>query len=117
MRRTIGRRSARVAVLSLAAGTYLACTDAGRTPLGPIDGAPSAAKSSSTITVSAANPSFGHQGQSGEAVTISGSGFAPGARASWQRNGLTDTTIAVLSTQYVSSTQLLATINISTAAP
>jgi hypothetical protein len=114
MSRTIGHRSAWVAVLLLGAAAFLACNDTRDARLGPA-GTLADAKSGS-ITVKSANPSFGRQGQIGEAVAIGGSGFIPGAQASWQRNGVTDTTIAVLSTQYVSSTQLIATINISTTA-
>ncbi len=65
------------------------------------------------ITVTAADPSFGMQGQSNESVRITGSGFAPGAQAAWLRNGVVDTTITVTSTQYVSPTTLVATISIS----
>lgn len=65
------------------------------------------------ITVAAADPSFGKQGQVNETVKITGSGFAPGAQAAWLRNGVVDTSITVLSTDYVSSTTLIATINIS----
>jgi hypothetical protein len=65
------------------------------------------------ITVTAADPSFGKQGQVNETVKITGSGFAPGAQAAWLRNGVVDTSITVLSTDYVSSTTLIATINIS----
>jgi hypothetical protein len=45
-------------------------------------------------------------------VTITGSGFAPGAVAAWERNGIADTKITVVSTQYVSSSTLIATIDI-----
>jgi hypothetical protein len=45
-------------------------------------------------------------------VTVTGSGFAPGAQAAWERGGVVDPKIQVLSTQYVSSTQLIATIAI-----
>src|SRR5690242_5205748 len=114
MSRTIGSRSTWVAVLLLGAGAFVACNEA-RNALGPTSGERAAAKAGA-ITVKSANPSFGRQGQVGEAVTIGGSGFIPGAEASWQRNGATDPNITVLTTQYVSSTQLIATINISTAA-
>jgi hypothetical protein len=63
-------------------------------------------------SVSATTPSYGHQGDLGEQVTITGSGFAVGAVAAWERNGVPDPRITVLSTQFISSTQLVATINI-----
>ena len=69
------------------------------------------------VTVTATEPSFGAQGQSNEAVTITGTGFEPGAQASWLRNGAVDPTITVASTQYVSSTKLIATISISPNSP
>jgi hypothetical protein len=48
----------------------------------------------------------------GQQVTITGSGFAAGALAAWERNGVPDPRITVLSTQYVSSSQVIATITI-----
>jgi hypothetical protein len=62
--------------------------------------------------VSATAPSFGHQGDVAQQVTISGSGFTAGALAAWERNGVPDPKVTVLSTQYVSSTQVIATITI-----
>jgi IPT/TIG domain. len=73
---------------------------------------PSFAKAIAGPNVTATNPSYGHDGQVGESVTISGSGFAPGAQASWEQNGVTDPNIQVTSTTYISSTQLVATITI-----
>jgi hypothetical protein len=75
--------------------------------------APSFAKAVPGPSVTAANPSYGHEGQVSESVAITGSGFAPGAQASWERNGITDPNIQVTSTTYISSTQLNATITIS----
>jgi len=62
-------------------------------------------------SVSAAAPAYGRQGETGEDVTITGSGFAPGAVATWSRNGDTSK-VTVRSTRYVSSTQLVATLDI-----
>jgi hypothetical protein len=62
--------------------------------------------------VSAAAPSFGHQGDVAQQVTITGSGFAAGALAAWERNGVPDPKVTVLSTQFVSSSQVIATITI-----
>jgi hypothetical protein len=70
---------------------------------GPGGGAPS---------VQAANPAYGHQGDLGLSVTITGSGFDEGSTAAWERNGVPDPEIVVLSTQFISSTQLSAVIDI-----
>jgi hypothetical protein len=69
------------------------------------------------LTVTAANPSFGKQGQTNEQVTITGTGFTSDSKAAWLRNGAVDTTITVTSTQYVSPTTLTATISISSKSP
>ena len=61
---------------------------------------------------SATDPPFGNRGEQAKAVTITGNGFEPGAVAEWQRNGAADPKIQVLSTQYVSATKVVATINI-----
>ena len=71
----------------------------------------------SGVTVTATDPSFGEQGQTSEAVAITGTGFSPDAKAAWLYKGVVDTTIAVTATQYVSSTKLIATINISRKSP
>ena len=88
--------------------------DPGRLPTGAV-----AAKASAPtgVTVTAANPSFGEQGQTNEQVTITGTGFTADSKAAWLRNGVVDTTIAVTSTQYVSPTTLNATISISSKSP
>lgn len=62
-------------------------------------------------SVTATNPSYGHQGDN-LTVTITGSGFSLGDKASWERNGVADPKIIVTSTTYVSSTQLTASITI-----
>jgi hypothetical protein len=77
---------------------------------------PALAKGSG-ISVTAANPSFGDQGQANERVTITGSGFDATSQASWLRNGIVDTTITIVSTHFVSPTTLVATINISPKSP
>ena len=88
----------------------LACADESRVPVVPT--APQFAKSPSGPAVSAATPPYGDQGQTGEQVTITGSCFAPGATVSWERNGVATTKSALRQLQYVSSTQLIATIDI-----
>ena len=75
---------------------------------------PDFAKASSGPSVAAADPPFGRRGDVGLAVTITGSGFDQGSRASWERNGVADLKITVRSSQYLSSTQLVATIDIAT---
>ena len=86
------------------------CADPGPAPVLPT--APNLGKApTSGPTVSAAAPAYGRQGETGEDVTITGSGFAPGAVATWSRNGDTSK-VSVRSTRYVSSTQLVATLDI-----
>jgi len=75
------------------------------------------AKAPTGVTVAAANPSFGEQGQTNEAVTITGTGFDATSQASWLRNGVVDTSITVKSTTFVNSTTLIATIDISSKSP
>ena len=64
------------------------------------------------VNVSATNPSYGHPGQTGEQVTITGSGFASDATVEWQRNGVADPHVVVRSARVVSATQIDATIDI-----
>ncbi len=64
-------------------------------------------------SIASANPSYGHRGDIALAVTVSGSGFKPGAQASWKIDGIPTADVTVQSTQYVSSTELIATVNIS----
>ena len=80
-------------------------------PAGPEMEAAAGAKGSG-ITVSSADPGYGHQGDVQKQVRIRGSGFEPGDQASWQRGGTTDPKIQVVTTTYVSSNELVATINI-----
>ena len=95
-----------------------ACSDAGKSPLSPVDAAARFAKSSSTtVSVKATDPAFGDQGQTNETVTITGSGFKAGATAQWLRNGVVDPTVTVSSTQFVNSTTLIAVIDISPSSP
>jgi hypothetical protein len=92
------------------------CSDPGRTPIGPSDVRPFAAKAAS-VSVQSTNPSFGDQGQTNETVTITGSGFKDGASAAWLHKGAVDPTITVVSTQVVSSTTLTAVISIAPNSP
>lgn len=88
------------------------CTSTTDLPAGGTEVQASAAKGGGGPSVSQATPAWGHQGDVNEQVTITGTGFADGAVASWERGGVTDPKIVVTSTQYVSSTQLIATISI-----
>src|SRR5438105_6046806 len=101
MSRSRKLRSAWVAVLLLGNGAFIACSDTTTNGAARLDG-PLAAVSGGTLSVKSANPNSGLAGQTNEAVAIGGTGFVPGAQASWQRNGARDTTITVVSTQYVS---------------
>ena len=116
MTETSTRHVPRSIALGVVTGFLIGC-DSARAPSG-IPSLPNVtASKTSGVTVTAANPSFGRQGQVSEAVTITGTGFAPGEQVAWVRNGVVDTTIMVTSTQYVSSTTLIATINISPKSP
>jgi hypothetical protein len=101
------------ATLSLGLATLLAvsfgCADPVQAPVFPT--AANLGKAPSGLSVSAATPPYGRQGETGEEVTVTGSGFAPGAVATWSRGGDT-TKVVVRSTRFVSSTQLVATIEI-----
>jgi uncharacterized delta-60 repeat protein len=65
------------------------------------------------ISVTAADPPTGEQGTLNLNVIIKGKGFKNGAKAKFYKTGTTDPAgVNVKSTQYVSSTQLVATIDI-----
>ncbi len=108
-------RLAQAGLLLLGTATFLGCAE-NSLPPGPAEGINAAAggggKPISGPSVTAANPSYGHEGDVSKQVALTGSGFAPGAQAAWERDGIVDAKIQVLSTQYVSSTQLVATITI-----
>lgn len=74
------------------------------------------ARASSGPSVTGANPSFGIRGETNKTVRISGSGFSAGATVSWERNGIEDPNISVVSATVVSSTQIDAVITIAPAA-
>jgi len=65
------------------------------------------------IGVTSATPNNAQQGTTGLNVTVGGSGFAKGAKATWHVSGTTDTGgVTVNSTTFISSTQLVANITI-----
>jgi hypothetical protein len=69
--------------------------------------------SAQTLAVSSADPNTGEQGTLNLSVIIKGKGFKNGAKAKFYKTGTTDPAgVNVKSTQYVSSTQLVATIDI-----
>jgi hypothetical protein len=65
-----------------------------------------------TVAVQAASPAYGRQGDVGLVVTITGSGFDAGSQATWERGGAPDPKVTVRSSQFVSATQVVATIDI-----
>jgi len=95
------------AALVLVAG----CSSDPAGPVPRIDGV-SFARGATGPGVSATNPNIGHDGDASLQVTITGSGFVAGAEAAWERGGVTDPKIHVVSTSVVSSTQITATIDI-----
>jgi probable HAF family extracellular repeat protein len=63
-------------------------------------------------SVASVDPAYGSQGEANKAVRVIGSGFDPGSRAIWERNGEPDPMITTDSTRYVSSGELVAFITI-----
>ena len=96
---------ARRIALVFALCSPLAC-DSARAPSGLQSPATPSFGRTQSLTVTAANPSFGDQGQTNEAVTITGTGFDSTSQAAWLRNGVVDTTITVTSTKFVNVTGL-----------
>ena len=75
------------------------------------------AASAQTIQVTSADPPSGEQGTLNLNVLIKGKGFKNGAKAKFYKTGTTDPAgVNVKSTQFVSSSQLVATIDIADAA-
>lgn len=72
----------------------------------------SAGRAVSGLAVTAANPSFGERGETNKPVTITGSGFTPGAAVDFELNGVADAGIVVQSAVVVSSTRIDAVISI-----
>lgn len=89
-----------------------ACTTGGEAPFAPESPAELARGSGGGVSVSAADPPYGNQGETGKRVRVLGSGFEPGDQASWQRNGTADPAISVVTTEFVNSRELVAVINI-----
>lgn len=100
-----------------ASAIAVSCSDAPRSPVSPADAVASFAKSTAGVSVKSTNPAFGDQGQTNESVTITGSGFQPGAQVAMLHNGTVDPTIVVSSSQVVNSTTIVAVINIDPNSP
>ena len=90
-------------------------------PTDPVRAGISAAKggtggggTTTSVTVTAANPSYGDQGTVNLDVQITGSGFDPSAKAQWMVSGDTvpSSKVKVNRTSFVSSTQVVANIDI-----
>ena len=98
---------------ALVALILVGCTDLSSVSEPPQFGALAAG---GAITVTAADPSFGYQGETGKAIMVSGSGFAPGATVEWRRAGVVDPAVRVRSVEYLSSSKLRVTVDISATA-
>ena len=97
------------AVTALSALIAFGCGREG--PAEPQDPLAARAKTSS-IVVSQTDPATGVQGATDLQVRITGAGYARGAQADWERNGVPDPKITVTSTRLVSATEVVATISI-----
>jgi hypothetical protein len=101
---TAGRRA--LVVATVLAGIVIGLPWSGAVP-----------EAAAQISVTAAEPKRGEQGALNLSVTIAGKGFKNGAKASFFKTKTTDPAgVNVKSTQFVSSTQLIATIDIADAA-
>jgi hypothetical protein len=105
-------RLARVTCLLVVAASLLRCAGTADGPhsVSQPDAAKAAAGGGPAVT--AVSPSYGQQGQIGEQVTITGSGFDAGTTVAWERAGTVDPKIRPYNTVVVSSTQITTTIDI-----
>lgn len=106
------RRFAIMMAVVLSAIATTRCTDSSGTEPNSLQFAPAQKVSPAGVTVSATNPSYGHQGQIGESVVITGSGFAAGATVTWNLNGVADAHVSVRSASLVSATEIDAVIDV-----
>jgi hypothetical protein len=104
------QRASLCLVSAVVLAASLGCTDSA--PVAVLPTGPQLAKGGGGTSVSSATPAYGLQGTVGKEVTITGSGFAAGDVAKWERGGVPDTKVVVRETRFVSSTQLVATIDI-----
>jgi len=105
-----------VLLAAFTAAIIVGCSDSPRSPVSPIGAVASFAKSTA-VTVKAADPAFGDQGQTNESVTITGTGFKADAQVAFLHNGQVDPTIVVSSVQVVNSTTIVAVISIGANSP
>ncbi len=68
-------------------------------------------------SVTGVSPIFGHPGDAGLQVTVSGTNFRSGATVAWQRNGVDEARVQVVSVQVSNSSTLVATLNIAADVP
>ena len=108
------RITAALLTAALLTAIALSCSD--NPPTEPASSSLSAARSAlgSSVTVTAANPPYGDQGTVNLDVQITGTGFDGSAKAQWRLTGDTvpSPQIKVNRTTFVSSTQLVANIDI-----
>jgi hypothetical protein len=95
-----------------------ACTDSQTgTPLQPdwfaaAPGGRGGGGNTSGPAVTAADPAWANRGETGRQVHILGSGFEPGSEVSWQRSGTPSADVIVSAVSFVSSTELVATVDV-----
>lgn len=112
------RRSLRSTVSCLASGALLALlASACAAPVGDASGIaptePRAAKAAPGVTVSSTRPSYADRGTTVD-VHVIGTGFVAGAQATWLLRGVADPArVRTNSTTYVSSTEVVANITVS----
>jgi hypothetical protein len=102
-------------LLALTLLLVIGCSDERSGALRPTEPvfAKTSPKASTSPTVTSTTPSYAYQGAVNLNVTINGSGFDRGSHASWYLNGSPYAKITVNSTAYVSSSQLVANISVS----
>jgi hypothetical protein len=109
-----------LASLLVVSATLAACSDTSTStaPAGVRQALAAAKSGTQTLTVTSTSPSYGNPGQVNEVDTIIGSGFQAGAQVAYLNlDNSVDTTIAVSSTQFISSSLLVSTISISPNSP
>jgi len=117
-RSTVGKRSlaaARILRLLMLSGVLAACAVDEPTSMRFPRDASLAKGGPGGVSVNSANPDSAHQGDVQVSVHVFGSGFAPGAKAKWSLSGDT-TQVQTNSTTYVSSTEVVAVITVSSTA-
>lgn len=106
--RTLSRRTWLVGLSFLAAACL---SDPSRVVDVPVGAQLGKAPPNTAPTVTSTNPSAGKRGDRVQ-VHVFGSGYNATAQASWERNGVADPGVTVLSTTLVSSTEVVADVQI-----